>query len=117
MDVPTTPKRKPLRTDDAAPVFVPNGTNTRGKNRARARHAWLSEPRNEEGHERYHARDVEQIALASNAIHTTQMQPAPAMQLPGYLMRSGAPKDAPPPLADSLNGAWHPPSDHHPQTR
>ena len=111
-DVPTTPKRKPLRTDDAAPVSMPRGT--RGKHRAR--HAWLSESRNgEEGHGPY-ARNVEQIPLASSPIHTTQMQPAPTMQLPGSMMRSGAPpKDAP--LPGSLNGAWRPPNDHHPQAR
>jgi hypothetical protein len=108
-DVPTTPKRKPLRTEDAAPVLVPS--TTRRKNRKR--HAWHSD-NGEDAHEPY-IRDVEQIALASSPIHTTQMQPAPTMQLPGSMMRSGAPKDAP--LADSLNGTWRPPSDQHPQTR
>ena len=106
--VPTTPKRKPLRTDDAAPVSMPS--TSRRKNRAR-HHTWLSESRyGEEGRD-----DVEHIALASTPIHTTQMQPAAAMQLPGSMMRSSAPKEAP--LADSLNGVWRSPSDHHPQTR
>jgi hypothetical protein len=111
--VPTTPKRKPLRTDDAAPVSMPSTSLTDSRRKNRARHAWLSESRNGEGP--YTRDDVEQIALASSPIHTTQMQPAAAMQLPGSMMRSSAPKEAP--LADSLNGAWRPPSDHHPQTR
>lgn len=110
-DVPTTPKRKPLRTEDAAPVLMPS--TTRRKNRKR--HAWHSEsPNGEDAHEPY-IRNVEQIALASSPIHTTQMQPAPTMQLPGSMMRSGAPKDAS--IADSLNSTWRPPSDQHPQTR
>ncbi|KAF8268610.1 hypothetical protein EI94DRAFT_1700104 [Lactarius quietus] len=114
-DVPTTPKRKPLSTDDTAPVSMPATTLTNSRRKNRPRHAWLSESRNgEEGHEPY-TQNVEQIPLASSPIHTTQMQPAPAMQLPGSMMRSGAPKENAP-LADSLNGALRP-SDHHPQTR
>lgn len=96
--VPTTPKRKPLRTDDA--------TLTNSRRKSRARHAWLSESRN--GQEpSYATRDVEQIALASSPIHTTQMQPAAVMQLPGSVMRSSssssssAPKEAAPPLSRS----------------
>jgi hypothetical protein len=110
--IPTTPKRKPLCTDDAVPVSMPSTTLTNSWRKNRTRHAWLSESRNSE--EPYTRDDVEQIALASSPIHTMQMQPAAVMQLPGSMMRSSGPKEAP--LADSLNSAWRPPSDHHPQT-
>ncbi|KAI9455478.1 hypothetical protein BJY52DRAFT_645050 [Lactarius psammicola] len=108
--VPTTPKRKPLRIDDdAAPVWTPTTTTlTNSRRKSRARHAWLSESRNggEEGQGPY-TRDVEQIALASSPIHTTQMQPAAVMQLPGSMLRSSAARTTRPLSQD----------DHHPQMR
>ncbi|KAH8995760.1 hypothetical protein EDB92DRAFT_1794506 [Lactarius akahatsu] len=106
----TTPKRKPLRiVDDASTATL---TNSRRK--SRARHAWLSETRSNAEAEEPHTRDVEQIALASSPIHTTQMQPAATMQLPGSMMRSNV-RQGRPLSQESLNGAWRPSSDHHPQ--
>ncbi|KAH9040194.1 hypothetical protein EDB85DRAFT_194983 [Lactarius pseudohatsudake] len=109
----TTPKRKPLRIDDDAST----ATLTNSRRKSRARHAWLSETRNNAEAEEPHTRDVEQIALASSPIHTTQMQPAATMQLPGSMMRSSAPRPGMPLSQDSLNGAWRPSRDHHPQMR
>ncbi|KAH8993339.1 hypothetical protein EDB86DRAFT_1383770 [Lactarius hatsudake] len=107
----TTPKRKPLRIDDAS-----SSTLTNSRRKSRARHAWLSETRSNAEAEEPFTRDVEQIALASSPIHTTQMQPAATMQLPGSMMRSSA-RPGRPLSQDSLDGAWRPSSDHPPQMR
>ena len=96
--VPTTPK---ARTD--APVInsAPLAVNSRRKNRA---HAWFSESNDESSdYGEPHPRDVEQIALAASPIHTTQMQPAPSMQLPESMTRS-PPKGYPP--NDPHSDAW-----------
>ncbi|KAI0256350.1 hypothetical protein BJV78DRAFT_1278855 [Lactifluus subvellereus] len=103
--VPATPKP---RSDTSVPIPGPFLTNPRRKRPART---WLSDSdsRDADGRQEPSARDVEHIALASSPIHTTQMQPAPVMQLPDYIMRSPS-KGATP--NNSHNGARRSSGDH-----
>jgi hypothetical protein len=64
---------------------------------------WLSRSRDPSDRREPYARDVEQIALASSPIHTTQMQPGPTMQLPESMSRSPS-KGTPP--NDPHNSHW-----------
>jgi hypothetical protein len=88
--VPTTPK---LRTNGSALISAaPLAMGSRRKSPART---WLSQPSDPNGYREPYSRNVEQIALASSPIHTTQMQPAPTMQLPESMTRS-PPRETPP---------------------
>ena len=96
--VPTTPK---LRANASASITTaPLATGSRRKSPARA---WVSRSRDLNGYGDSYSRDVEQIPLASSPIHTTQMQPAPTMQLPESMTRS-PPKGTPP--NDPHNSDW-----------
>jgi hypothetical protein len=97
--VPTTPK---LRANASASISTaPLATGSRRKSPARA---WVSRSGDLNGYGGSYSRDVEQIPLASSPIHTTQMQPAPTMQLPQSMTRS-PPKGTPP--NDPHNSDWH----------
>ena len=98
--VPTTPELRanaPSASISAAPLAM--GSRRRRSPPPR----WLSRSRDPSDRREPHARDVEQIALASSPIHTTQMQPAPTMQLPESMSRSPS-KGTPP--NDPHNGDW-----------
>jgi LysM repeat protein len=84
--------------------------------RNRPPRGWLADSREADGRQGPYERNVavEQIALSSSSIHTTQMQPAVAMQLPEYMTRSPFNKGAT--RNDSHNGTRRSPSDH-PRTR
>lgn len=90
--VPTTPK---LRAK-ASPLAT-------GSRRKSPTHSWVSRSGDLNGYGDSYSRDVEQIPLASSPIHTTQMQPAPTMQLPESMTRS-PPKGTPP--NDPHNSDW-----------
>jgi hypothetical protein len=77
---------------------------TSGSRRKRPARAWVSRSGDLNGYGESCSRDVEQIPLASSPIHTTQMQPAPTMQLPESMTRS-PPKGTP--LNDPNNSDWH----------
>lgn len=96
--VPTTPKRNTNGSAliSAAPLAI-------GSRRKSPAPTWLSQPSDPNGYREPSSRNVEQIALASSPIHTTQMQPAPTMQLPESMTRS-PPKETPP--NDPHNGDW-----------
>ncbi|KAH9985355.1 hypothetical protein BJV77DRAFT_1071458 [Russula vinacea] len=81
--VPTTPKRNTNGSAliSAAPLAM-------GSRRKSPAPTWLSQPSDPNGYREPSSRNVEQIALASSPIHTTQMQPAPTMQLPESMTRS-----------------------------
>ncbi|KAI0305384.1 hypothetical protein B0F90DRAFT_1815027 [Multifurca ochricompacta] len=101
--VPTTLKQ---RTSTSMSMAIPTPfMKSQGKSPA---YTWLTDSSKADSREPY-STDVEQIPLASSPIHTTQMQPAAAMQLPGHIGRS--PPKAPPPN-DSHNSAWRLSSDH-----
>ena len=96
--VPTTPK---LRAKASASISTaPLATGSRTKSSARS---WVSRSGDLNGYGDSYSRDVEQIPLASSPIHTTQMQPAPTMQLPESMTRS-PPKGTPP--NDPHNSDW-----------
>jgi hypothetical protein len=96
--VPTTPK---LRAKASASISTaPLATGSRRKSPARS---WVSRSGDLNGYGDSYSHNVEQIPLASSPIHTTQMQPAPAMQLPESMTRS-PPKGTPP--NDPHNSDW-----------
>lgn len=98
--VPTTPK---LRANASASISTaPLAT---GSGRKRPARAWVprSGDLNGYGDSYSRSRDVEEIPLASSPIHTTQMQPAPTMQLPESMTRS-PPNGTPP--NDPHNSDW-----------
>ena len=98
--VPTTPKARTDAPATTTSISAPLAVNSRRKNHA---HAWFSESNEPYGYGEPYPRDAEQIALASSPIHTTQMQPAPAMQLPESMTRS-PPNGCPP--NDPHSDAW-----------
>ena len=93
--VPTTPK---LRANASASTST--APLVRGSRRKSPPRAWVSRSGGLNGYGDSYSRDVEQIPLASSPIHTTQMQPAPTMQLPESMTRS-------PPRGTPPNSDWH----------
>ncbi|KAH9963883.1 hypothetical protein BC827DRAFT_97408 [Russula dissimulans] len=85
------------------------------RQRKRPTRTWPAESSKPNGYQEPYLRDVEQIALASTPIHTTQMQPAAAMQLPESMTRS--PPKGPPPPNDPHNGARRPSGGDHRRIR
>lgn len=97
--VPATPKLRASASASTSAAPLAMGSRRR-KSPPRT---WLSRSSDPSGYREPYARDVEQIALASSPIHTTQMQPAPTMQLPQSMSRSPS-KGTPP--NDPPNGDW-----------
>ena len=98
--VPTTPKVR-ANTSASTTSTAPLATGSQRKSPGRA---WVSPSGDLNGYGDSYSRDVEQIPLASSPIHTTQMQPAPTMQLPESMTRS-PPKGTPP--NDPHSSGWH----------
>lgn len=101
--VPTTPKVR-ANASAASISTAPLATTGPRKRKSPAR-AWVSRSGGLNGYGESYSRDVEQIPLASSPIHTTQMQPAPAMQLPESIMPRSPPKGTPP--NDPNSSDWH----------
>lgn len=96
--VPTTPK---LRANTSAASISTAPLATAPRRRTSPARAWVSRSGDLNGYGESYS---EQIPLASSPIHTTQMQPAPTMQLPESMTRS-PPKGSPP--NDPNNSDWH----------
>jgi len=110
--VPTTSKH-PASTSGTS--FADSLATNSQRQRQRPTRTWLTESSKPNGNQEPYLRDVEQIALASSPIHTTQMQPAAAMQLPESITRS--PPKGPPPPSDPHNGTWRPSGGDHRRIR
>ncbi|KAI9507476.1 hypothetical protein F5148DRAFT_1149727 [Russula earlei] len=111
--VPKVPSGKRIANASGS---IPAPLATADSQRKSTARTWLSDSSTTPyGYREPYLRDVEQIALASSPIHTTQMQPAAAMQLPESMMTRSPPKGPPP--SDPHDGAWRPSGGDHRRIR